>query len=181
MGRSKSHSLDKIERVFGRRRLVELKTPIFVDFCKTREGEGAGPATILQDLSYVGTVLRHGGVLIGAEHAAATAITSLDAARRTLHHSGRIAKAAERDRRPTEEEIPRLIAYWSHRPRQRIPMIDLMLFAIASAMRLGEIVSLRWEDLEEKTRTILNAPVSTQTLERRRRTIKRCHFPSDHA
>src|SRR5262249_25978735 len=98
MGRSKSHSLDKIERVFGRRRLVELKTPIFVDFCKTREGEGAGPATILQDLSYVGTVLRHGGVLIGAEHATATAITSLDAARRTLHHSGRIAKAAERDR-----------------------------------------------------------------------------------
>ena len=34
-------------------------------------------------------------------------------------------------------------------------MIDLMLFAIASAMRLGEIVGLQWEDLDEKTRTVL--------------------------
>jgi integrase len=155
MGRSKSQALDKIEKMLGHRRLIELKTPTFIDFCKTREEEGAGPATILQDLSYVGTVLRHGGSLIGAEHAAATAITALDAARRTLHHSGRVAKGEERDRRPTEEEIQGLIAYWSPNPRQHIPMIDLMLFAIASAMRLGEIVNLRWEDLDEKTRTIL--------------------------
>jgi integrase len=155
MGRTKSQALGKIEKLLGHRRLIELKTLTFVDFCKTREEEGAGPATILQDLSYVGTVLRHGGALIGAEHASAAAITALDAARRTLHHSGRIAKAEERDRRPTEEEIQRLIAYWSPNPRQHIPMIDLMLFAIASAMRLGEIVNLRWEDLDEKNRTIL--------------------------
>jgi integrase len=155
MGRPKSQALDKIEKLLGHRRLIELKTSVFIDFCKTREVEGAGPATILQDLSYVGTMLRHGGALIGAEHAASTAITALDAARSTLRHSGRIAKGEERDRRPTEEEINRLIAYWSPNPRQHIPMIDLTLFAVSTAMRLGEIVSLRWEDLEEKTRTIL--------------------------
>src|SRR6185437_6874257 len=53
------------------------------------------------------------------------------------------------------DEIQRLIAYWSPNPRQHIPMIDLMLFAIASAMRLGEIVRLQWEDLDEKNRTVL--------------------------
>jgi integrase len=155
MGRSKLQALDKIQKSLGHRRLIELKTPVFIDFCKTREGEGAGPATILQDLSYVGTVLRHGGALIGAEHATATAITALDAARSTLHHSGRIAKGEERDRRPSEEEIQRLIAHWSPNPRQHIPMIDLILFAMSSAMRLGEIVSLQWEDLDGKNRTIL--------------------------
>jgi integrase len=155
MGRSKSQALGKIEKLLGHRRLIELKTPTFIEFCKTREEEGAGPATILQDLSYVGTILRHGGALLGAEHAAATAVTALDAARRTLHHSGRIAKGEERDRRPTEGEIQGLIAYWSPNPRQHIPMIDLMLFAIATAMRLGEIVNLRWEDLDEKARVIL--------------------------
>jgi integrase len=33
-------------------------------------------------------------------------------------------------------------------------MIDLSLFAIATAMRLGEIVGLQWEDLDASSRTI---------------------------
>jgi integrase len=155
MSRSKAQAIEKIEKLLGARRLVELKTSVFVDFCKKREIEGAGPATILQDFSYIGTILRHGGALTGAEQAAATAITALDAARRTLRHAGRIAKAEERDRRPTEDELNRLIQYWAANPRQRIPMIDFTLFAIATAMRLGEIVSLRWEDLDEASRTML--------------------------
>jgi integrase len=155
MSRSKAQALDKIEKLLGHRRLAELKTATFIEFCKNRETEGAGPSTILQDMSYIGTVLRHGGALVGAEHAAATCVTGLDAARRTLRHSGRIAKPEERDRRPTDDELQKLIAYWSPNPRQHIPMIDIMLFAVATAMRLGEIVNLRWEDLDEKTRTIL--------------------------
>lgn len=93
--------------------------------------------------------------MTGAEQAAATAITALDAARRTLRHAGRIAKAEERDRRPTEDELNRLINYWAANPRQSIPMIDLTLFAIATAMRLGEILSLKWEDLDEAGRTVV--------------------------
>jgi integrase len=139
----------------GPRRLIELKTPAFIEFCRARENEAAGPATILQDLSYVGTVLRHGGALMGAEHAVATCITSLEAARRTLRHSGRVAKPDERDRRPTDDELAKLIAHWSPNPRQSIPMIDLTLFAVSTAMRLGEIVGLRWENLDEANRTII--------------------------
>ena len=155
MSRSKAQAVEKIEKLLGPRRLVELKTSVFVEFCKKRETEGAGPATILQDFSYIGTVLRHGGALTGAEQAATTAMTALDAARRTLRHAGRIAKADERDRRPTEEELNWLIQYWAANPRQSIPMIDLSLFAIATAMRLGEILSLNWEDLDEAGRTIV--------------------------
>jgi integrase len=155
MGRSKAQILDKLCKMLGQRRLIELKTTTFVEFAKARAVEGAGPATILQDLTYIGTVLRHGGVLLGAEHAAASCVTGLDAARRTLRNSGRIAKPEERDRRPTDDELNRLIAYWCPNPRQSIPMIDLMLFAVSTAMRLGEIVRLRWEDLDEATRTVL--------------------------
>jgi integrase len=139
----------------GPRRLIELKTPAFIEFCRARENEGAGPATILQDLSYVGTVLRHGGALMGAEHAVATCITSLEAARRTRRHSGCVAEPEERDRRPTDDELAKLIAHWSPNPRQSIPMIDLTLFAVSTAMRLGEIVGLRWENLDEANRTII--------------------------
>jgi integrase len=155
MSRSKSQALGKIEKLVGPRRLIELKTIFFVEFCKAREIEGAGPATILQDLSYIGTVLRHGGSLIGAELSAAAALTALDAARRTLHHAGRVARPNERDRRPTEGELNCLIAHWSGNLRQSIPMIDLTLFAVSTAMRLGEILRLQWEDLDGESRTII--------------------------
>lgn len=155
IGRSKAQALDKLMKLLGPRRLVELKTTAFLDFCKTREGEGAGPATILQDLTHIGTVLRHGGALIGAEHAVETCITALDAARRTLRHSGRVANPDERDRRPTDDELAKLIAHWSQNPRQSIPMIELTLFAVSTAMRLGEIVGLQWENLDEASRTII--------------------------
>jgi integrase len=155
MGRSKAQALEHIEGLLGQRRLVEMKTAAFLRFCEAREVEGAGPATILQDLSYIGTVLRHGGSLLTAEQATATALTSLEAARRTLRHSGRVAKSDERDRRPTDDEIGRLLDLWSRNPRQSIPMMDLSLFAIATAMRLGEIIGLQWEDLDTPSRTII--------------------------
>src|SRR2546423_4576614 len=129
MGRSKAQALDHIDALLGQRRLIELKPAAFLRFCELREAEGAGPATILQDLSYIGTVLRHGGSLVAAEQATVTVLTSLDAARRTLPHSGRVAKSDERDRRPTDDEASRLIDLWAGNPRQSIPMIDLSLFA----------------------------------------------------
>jgi integrase len=155
MSRSKDQALAKIEKLLGRHRLSELKTKAFLDFCHTRESEGAGAATILQDFSYIGTVLRHGGALTGAEQPAASAIAALDAARRTLRHAGRVANPDERDRRPTDAELVSLIQHWAASPRQSIPMIDLILFAVATAMRLGEIVNLQWEDLDEAARTIV--------------------------
>jgi integrase len=155
MGRSKAQALEHIEQLLGQRRLIELKATAFLRFGATREEEGAGPATVLQDLSYVGTVLRHGGPLVGAEDATAIALAALDTARRTLRHSGRVAKSNERDRRPTDDEMSRLIGLWSGNPRQSIPMIDLSLFAISTAMRLSEILKLQWEDLDATARTII--------------------------
>jgi integrase len=156
MSRSKAQALDKVEKLLGRYRVAELKTATFLTFCKSREAEGAGPATILMDFSYIGTVLRHGGALVGAEHAVMEALTGLDAARRTLRHAGRVARPEERSRRPTNAELQQLLDHWEANPRQvMIPMIDITLFAIATAMRLGEIVSLEWSDLDEANRTIL--------------------------
>ncbi len=64
---------------------------------------------------------------------------------------GLIRKAVERSRRPTLEELDRLMEHFGrirdHRPSS-IPMQTIVAFAIFSTRRQEEITLLRWEDLD---------------------------------
>ncbi|WLQ15384.1 site-specific integrase [Hahella aquimaris] len=62
-----------------------------------------------------------------------------------------VAKSAQRDRRPTAEELALLSDYFIRRDQgSSIPMHDIMWFAIHSARRQGEIVKLKWSDNNEE-------------------------------
>ena len=65
---------------------------------------------------------------------------------------GLIRKAAERTRRPTLEELDRLMEHFGrvrdHRPSS-IPMQKIVAFALFSTRRQEEITLLRWDDLDE--------------------------------
>jgi integrase len=155
MGRSKDQALAHIEELLGEYRLAELKPKTFLTFAGKREQEGAGPTTILIDLSYVGTVLRHAAVLLEADEAAARARVSLETARVMLRHSGRVGASMQRDRRPTDAELGQLRRYWEEHPPRELPMWDVTCFAIATAMRVSEITSLLWSDYDLHARTII--------------------------
>jgi integrase len=65
---------------------------------------------------------------------------------------GLIRKGNERNRRPTLEELDRLMEHFArvrdHRPSS-IPMQKIVAFALFSTRRQEEITLLRWDDLEE--------------------------------
>jgi hypothetical protein len=65
---------------------------------------------------------------------------------------GLIRKGNERNRRPTLEELDRLMEHFGrvrdHRPSS-IPMQKVVAFALFSTRRQEEITLLRWDDLEE--------------------------------
>jgi integrase len=65
---------------------------------------------------------------------------------------GQIGKGNKRDRRPTLDELDRLMAHfqiaWERRPRSA-PMTKIIAFAIFSTRRQEEITLLRWGDLDE--------------------------------
>ena len=65
---------------------------------------------------------------------------------------GLIGKATERSRRPTLEELDRLMEHFGriqqHRPSS-IPMQKIVAFAIFSTRRQEEITLLQWDDLDE--------------------------------
>ena len=69
-----------------------------------------------------------------------------------LKKLGLIRKGSERDRRPTLEELDKLMDHFGriadHRPSS-IPMQKILPFAIFSTRRQEEITLLRWDDLED--------------------------------
>ena len=154
MSRSKVSGLNMLRKMLGAQRLQDMaRGQVYLDFTQRREKAGAGPATILQDLSYVRTVLVGGGTLKDAD--VSQPLAALTGVRRMLASQGRVSKPVERTRRPVDGELLTLFDRWRRNPTREIPMEDLTLFAVGTAMRLGEIVRLRWGDLDADKRTIL--------------------------
>jgi integrase len=77
---------------------------------------------------------------------------AFDDAVTVIRKLGLIRKAIERERRPTLEELDRLMEHFGqireHRPSS-LPMQKIVAFAIFSTRRQEEITLLRWEDLDE--------------------------------
>jgi integrase len=69
-------------------------------------------------------------------------------ARVALHRLGLVGKGMERDRRPTQDELDRTIAFCDGNQRQSIPVGRLVKFAVATAMRQEEICTLMWSDVD---------------------------------
>jgi len=149
--RSKLGAVAHISELLGRVKLADLTVARFRDFAAERAAEGAGPATIAQDLTYIHGVLTIGGALLDAP--VAEALASYTAARKILTGSGRIARPKERTRRPTDGELIALRDLWAGR-RRVTPMWHLTCFAICTAMRLSELAGLRLADLDREARTI---------------------------
>lgn len=58
-----------------------------------------------------------------------------------------IAKPRERNRRPTLDELTRLVAHFSRKSKAQIPMVDVIGFAIFSTRRQEEICRMKRSDM----------------------------------
>ena len=99
---------------------------------RKRAADGAGPATVAIDFAYLNTVITHAA----AVHRIPISTEQAKLARGALVRLGLIGKAQERDRRPTQDGIDRIVAFLDGNPRQSIPAGRIVRFAIATAMRI---------------------------------------------
>ena len=149
--RSKAFSLESLQKKLGKVRIVDLNRERLVTFGRDRAREGAGPVTIGADLSYVKMIISHAAAVHGVE----VSVEPVDLARIALKRLGLIGKAKSRDRRPTYDELDRIIAHLEGNPRQSIPVGRIIRFAVATAMRQDEICRLRWQDVDAEKRTVI--------------------------
>nr|WP_306430649.1 site-specific integrase [Chromohalobacter salexigens] len=155
-GRSKRATIEQLGRFpIARALITELTSEQVIDHALMRRNSGIKPSTINQDVVWLGIILK----TAAAAWKMPVDLNEFEAAKLLLRGKGLIAKAEERDRRPSEDEIQRLRSFFRRsqriRPSAIIPMEDIMDFAIASARRQAEIVRLRWSDVDESSMTCL--------------------------
>ena len=151
IGRSKSASLAFLERRLDRLRIPELDRERLIQFGKERAREGAGPVTLGIDLGYIKTILSHAA----AVHGVIVSIEPIALARIALARLGLVGKRNERERRPTQDELNRLIAAFDANRLQQFPVGRIIRIAVATAMSQDEICRIEWSDFDPHKKMLL--------------------------
>ncbi|MBS0278440.1 MAG: site-specific integrase [Proteobacteria bacterium] len=148
--RSKTATLEMLQRRLGSLSITQLDRERLIRFGRDRAKEGAGPVTLGMDLGAIKLIIGHAA----AVHGVNVSVEPVQFARMALKQLGLIGKGAERDRRPTEDELATLFGYFDDNDRQIIPMGRIMKFAIATAMRQEEIFRVTWSDFNARAKML---------------------------
>ena len=121
------------------------------EFANRRMIEGISPATLNMDMIYIDAILKHARDMRDIN----IDLQPIQSVKKNLSSNGNIGKSDQRDRRPTDEELASLFNYFDNDSGSNIPMSRIIKFAIATAMRQGEICKVKWNDFNEAKSTLI--------------------------
>lgn len=154
-GRKNQTSARNLKAGLGTELLAsELSFQKLQEFCQTRIAvDGVKPATTKHDIMFLSGAVTTATVSAQLPTGFKDKMASW---RVGLQRAGLIGSPQSRDRRPTVDELEALLVHTKHnRALRRIRYHDLIRFAVESAMRLDEICSLRWEDVDLEAGTVI--------------------------
>jgi integrase len=156
LGGSHKYILRRLQRApIGQKKLSELRAQDFIDHCRLRIAGGVLPQTVNQDVTYLVGMLKYAVQIWDAPEGCLTAYMK---ARPLLQKQQLIGKGNPRTRRPTQDEIDRLCAFFDAQAKHRhtrIPMRAIVEFSLLTARRISETCRIRWEDLDHDKRICL--------------------------
>nr|WP_225780668.1 site-specific integrase [Pseudomonas sp. Marseille-Q3773] len=156
LGKTKRATLKAIgESWLGEVEDQQLTSQKLVDYAMDRiEKDGIQPQTVGNDLAHLGAVLSVARPAWGYE----VDPLAMPDARRVLKKLGAVTKSVERNRRPTRDELERIIKYFQKvrdARRQEIDMVRVVVFALFSTRRQEEITRIRWDALNDQEQSAL--------------------------
>ena len=134
----------------------DISQQVLVDYALWRmspEGGGIKPQTAGNDLAHLGSVLS----LARAAWEYEINPQAMPDARLVLKRLGYNMKSRERDRRPTLEELDKVLEHFFEMLARRptvIHMPKVVAFAIFSTRRMDEIARIMWKDLDEHRQAV---------------------------
>src|ERR1700738_4729117 len=136
--RSKAAVMASLKTEPGSVKLPALNRERLIEFGRKRAQEGAGPATLAIDLSFIRTIITHAAAVHGIEVSAEEARL----ARVALSHLNLVGPGKERDRRPTQDELDELIEYFETNRRQLMPTYRIVL---PTRTKSASSAGIRWQ------------------------------------
>ncbi len=134
--------------------LTSQKLVEFAQWRMGKEGGGVQAQTVGNDLSHLGAVLSVARPAWGYE----VDPLAMPDARKVLRKLGMVSKSKERNRRPTLEELDKLMSHFFEMQERRKAQIDMpkvIAFALFSTRRQEEITRIRWDDLDDSRQAVL--------------------------
>jgi integrase len=152
LGKTASTTLARIRKEHGLEALGALDMAFWRRHALDRIAEGAASQTAVGDLLYVGSVLRH-----AAAEGVAVDRDAAHRARDKLKQEGLRVTSRARERRIGDAELDRLLKWIDENAaRTHVPLGDVVRFALATAMRRGEILAIRHEDVRDRIVLVRN-------------------------
>jgi integrase len=142
-------SLQQIGRVIGHVGVRQLNALHLQDWIRDRQEAGLQTASILRPLGRLSTLLQWTRDIKSID---VNPDIVLEARRRLVRHNPN--HNHQRDRVPTSDEIQRLRSYFDGEYGGALPMAAIMDFAMASAMRVGEICRITFNDVNWAQQTV---------------------------
>lgn len=145
IGKTKNQVLNTIKAApLGKMKCSEIKSPDFKAFASSLDVQ---PQTVGNYLSHLGSVVRIARPAWGYP----LDEKEFDDALTVAKKMGLTGRSKHRDRRPTPDELDRILTYYTDmeaRERAEIPMREIIVFAMFSTRRQEEITTIRVEDYE---------------------------------
>ena len=134
----------------------KIKSHNIVEYCLARKESDSkpGPATISIDVSLIRKVLRVGKSLLGVNCSQQPVIEAYQA----LYDLKLIARSKARKRRLEGNEYELLLNFFEQKEKHRstvIPYRDIFNISLTTCLRISEVTSLRWLDLNSSASKIL--------------------------
>ena len=153
LGKTATNVLARLKDQHGLEPAAALTVAFWRKHALTRMSKDkAASQTACQDLLYAASVVRHAAREgIGVDKDAPAA------ARAQLQDEGLRVTSRPREGRISDSELAALLAWIdANAERTHVPMGDIVRFALATAMRRGEILSIRHEDLNGRVILVRN-------------------------
>lgn len=154
LGRSTVYNHEQAISYWSNIKVLDLTAKHVIDFAIKRRAEGAGPATIMSNLSPVSAALHAAPYA----HGIRVDSTEFDLAIKRLIEDGVAGKSKEIIRLVLPEEEKALLEEFERRNLHHQTTINMVLvykFAIAFPRRASELTRIMWSDIDEARKTIL--------------------------
>lgn len=145
---TKERIIARLLQFWGSWRLHDITPAAITAYATKRTRDGLAASTVTMEIGFMSTILRHGGVLCGSDEAL-LARERLASTMVTLRHLGMVGASNERKRRPTEGELDALVTWFDSRPRCKVPVSDIVLLALCTCCRVGELVGPKGIKVED--------------------------------